>query len=150
MPKYGKNHISELIRVFEQTCKENGLRVTQQRRVIFDQLAGFSGHPTVENIFSRVRRELKAISLDTVYRTIALFEDYGLIKRIQILDNQARFDINLSVHHHFICTRCKKIEDFYWSDFDQMKPPKTISKWGQIEVKQVVISGLCSSCKKKK
>ena len=61
-----------------------------------------------------------------------------------------RIDHNLENHHHLVCSRCNKIEDFYWPDFDRMKPPSAVSGWGKIGVKHVVIDGLCSSCSKKK
>jgi Fur family peroxide stress response transcriptional regulator len=150
MRNNNKKKISALMEGFESICRSKGLRLTHQRLEIFRELVSHPDHPTTENVFDRVRRKLKTISLDTVYRTIATFEEYGLIRRVKLLDNSTRFDVNLSVHHHLVCSRCKNIEDFIWPNFDRMKPPKTISHWGQIEVKHVVISGLCSNCKKKK
>jgi Fur family peroxide stress response transcriptional regulator len=142
--------IAKMMDNFERVCKSKGLRLTHQRAEIFRALLKHMNHPTIENVFNQVRKHLKTISLDTVYRTMATFEEYGLIKRVHHIDNTTRFDINISSHHHLVCSKCNKIEDFYWPDFDQMKPPKTISHWGQIEVKHAVISGLCSNCKKKK
>lgn len=135
---------------FEKVCKSKGLRITHQRTEIFKVLLKHTNHPTTENIFNQVRKHLKTISRDTVYRTIATFEEYGLIKRIHHIDNVSRFDINISNHHHLVCSNCNKIEDFYWPEFDQMRYPKSISHWDQIEVKHVVINGLCLSCKKSK
>ena len=63
------------------------------------------------------------------------------------MDSVTRFDINVSNHHHMICSRCNKIEDFYWPEFDHIKPPESVSHWARIEDKQVIINGLCSSCK---
>ena len=133
---------------FERVCRSKGLRVTLQRLEIFRVFAVFAGHPTVENVFNRIRRRLKTISMDTVYRTISTFEKYGLIKRVKLLDNSARFDINLAVHHHLVCTRCKNIEDFYWPNFDGMKLPNTIRDWGDVDSKHVEIRGLCRKCRK--
>ena len=143
-------NVSRMMDEFEKVCKTKGLRVTHQRTEIFKALLKHTNHPTVETVFQQVRRHLKTISLDTVYRTIATFEEYGLLKRVAHIDSTTRFDINISNHHHLICTQCHKIEDFYWADFDKMKPPKSISQWGQVEVKNVVMNGLCSSCIKKK
>ena len=146
--KNNKKDVSELMEGFEQVCRIKGLRVTHQRQEIFAEFARFNGHPTAENIFNRVRKRLTTISLDTVYRTIATFEEYGLVKRVQILDNLARFDINLKIHHHLVCSRCKKIEDFYWPDFDRLSLPGSVNEWGDIEQKHVEIRGLCRNCKK--
>jgi Fur family peroxide stress response transcriptional regulator len=147
--KKASNHVAELMGSFEKVCKSKGLRITHQRTEIFRMLIQNPNHPTTEDIFNQVRKHLSTISLDTVYRTIGTFEEYGLIRKVHHIDNTTRFDHNLSTHHHLVCTQCGKIEDFYWPDFDRMKPPKSISRWGKIELKHVVIDGICSSCSKK-
>ncbi|MFH1372969.1 MAG: Fur family transcriptional regulator [bacterium] len=149
MVKENKMKISELMKGFEQVCKSKGLRITHQRSEIFHELAKYPDHPTAENVFSRVRKRLKTISLDTVYRTIATFEEHGMIKRVQILDNSARFDVNLSIHHHLICTRCNKIEDLYWPVFDKMKLPDSVNGWAKMNSRHVEIRSLCLDCKTK-
>jgi Fur family transcriptional regulator, peroxide stress response regulator len=148
--KNDKENINRMMEGFERVCKTKGLRITHQRTEIFRALLKDSNHPTIENIFEQVRKHLKTISLDTVYRTIATFEKFGLIKKVHHIDNMTRYDHNLSNHHHLVCTQCHKIEDFYWPEFDRMKPPTSISQWGKIEVKHVVIDGLCASCSRKK
>lgn len=141
---------SQMIERFESVCKAKGLRITHQRTEIFKALLKHSNHPTIENIFDYIRTHLKTISLDTVYRTISTFEEYGLVHRVHHIDNATRLDINISDHHHLVCSKCNKIEDFYWPEFDKMKPPKAIAHWDQINAKHVVISGLCSSCRRGK
>ena len=138
-----------LIERFESACRNKKLKITQQRLEVFRELARYPGHPTADNIYSRVRRRLKTISLDTVYRTIGTFEKHGLIKRLQLIDNTARYDINLEKHHHLVCTRCRKIEDFYWPDFDRLNLPRGAREWGSPDSKHVEIHGLCQKCRKK-
>jgi Fur family peroxide stress response transcriptional regulator len=145
--KDNSDKIPELMDGFARVCKAGGLRVTHQRTEVFKALLKHPDHPTTEDVFNRVRKHLKTISLDTVYRTMAIFEKYGLIRRIHHIDNATRFDINIAHHHHLVCTRCGKIEDFNWPEFDRMKPPRSISHWARVEEKQVVIDGLCSNCK---
>ena len=140
---------AKLIERFENACRERKLKITQQRLEVFRELARYPGHPTADDIYGRIRRRLKTISLDTVYRTIGTFEKHGLIKRLQLIDNTARFDINLDQHHHLVCTRCRKIEDFYWPDFDRLNPPRDARQWGAVNSKHVEIHGLCQKCRKK-
>ena len=142
--------ISATMDRFERVCKAKGLRITHQRVEIFRALLKSANHPTIENVFADVRKHLRTISLDTVYRTIATFEENGLIQKVHHLDNTTRLDANISNHHHLVCKKCHKIEDFYWPDFDRMKPPKSVSHWNQVEAKKVVISGLCSHCRNKR
>lgn len=145
--KRDRANISQMMESFESVCRAKGLRVTHQRIETFKALLGNRDHPTIEDVYTQVQKQLKTISLDTVYRTIATFEEYGLVKRVHHIDNATRLDVNISNHHHLVCTRCNKIEDFTWPDFDRMKPPRSIAHWDKIEVKHVVISGLCSTCK---
>lgn len=148
MAEKNSSHMSEKMEGFERVCRSKGLRVTHQRLEIFRAMARYPGHPTAENIFKKVRRHMRTISLDTVYRTIATFEEYGLIKRVQIFDNSARFDLNLAEHHHLVCTRCGRIEDFYWPDFDRIELPGEVNRWGEIDSRHVEVRGLCQKCKK--
>jgi Fur family peroxide stress response transcriptional regulator len=141
--------VAELMQKFEQDCKARGLRLTHQRLEIFKEMAKYPDHPSAEDIYANVRRRLKTISLDTVYRTIATFEENGLVRRVQVLDNKARFDTNTTAHHHLVCTACQSIEDFYWQDFDKIKLPQTITEWGIIDSKHVELRGLCRKCKRK-
>jgi len=70
---------AELIERFENACRDRKLKITQQRLEVFRELARYPGHPTADDIYGRVRRRLKTISLDTVYRTIGTFEKHVLI-----------------------------------------------------------------------
>lgn len=141
-----RNDLDQLMKRFEEVCQKVGLRLTHQRYEIFESLAKYKGHPTAENIYNNVRKKLKTISLDTVYRTILTFEKHGLIKKIHIFDNAARFDINITSHHHIVCTNCKKIEDFYWNDFDNLNLPDAATNWSKIDSRHVEIRGLCQNC----
>lgn len=149
MARDRKEQVSDLMRSFELVCKTKGLRITHQRSEIFRELTRDPGHPTAERVFSAVRKRLKTISLDTVYRTITTFEKYDLVRRVQIIDGTARFDINLAIHHHLVCTRCDKIEDFYWPELDRLKLPESITGWPKIDSRHVEIRGLCHDCKMK-
>ncbi len=142
--------VASMMERFESVCRVKGLRITHQRTEIFKALLQQMDHPTVEDVYTAVRKHLRTISLDTVYRTIGTFEEYGLVKRVHHIDNASRLDVNLAAHHHLVCSKCNAIEDFYWPDFDKMKPPKSVSHWNRIEGKHVVISGLCSNCVKTK
>lgn len=139
---------AEMLDRFEHVCRDRGLRITHQRVEIFKELVRATEHPTAEYIFNRVRKRLSMISLDTVYRTLGTFEEHGLIKRVHLVDNTARFDINLDKHHHLVCSRCGRIEDFYWEDFDSLQLPDALKKWGEIDSRHVEVRGLCSKCRK--
>ena len=133
---------------FRKVCKGRGIKFTQQRFEIFLEVMKAGDHPSAEDIYRRVRDRLPSISLDTIYRTLTTLESYGLIGRVQVVD-KTRFDPNLKIHHHLICSVCKSLTDFYWPDFDDMKPPPGMETWGHPEAKHVQIVGVCSKCSSK-
>ena len=143
-------NLSIKIQAFEQACRERGMRVTHQRLEIFKELASAPGHPSAEEIYDRVHKKLPSIALDTVYRTIDTFENMNLVKRVKFMDNRTRFDTNIFTHHHLVCTKCNRIEDFYWPAFDDLKVPDALKDWGIVNTRRAEIRGLCSKCRNKK
>lgn len=144
-----KNHDGHELERMIEILREHGLRLTHQRLEILRVLAADSSHPSVEQIYDRVVKRVPTISLDTVYRTITSFEKYGAVKRVEVLDDKSRFDTNPQHHHHLICKRCKRIEDFHWPAFDRLDVPDKLNAWGMVDSKQVEIRGLCSDCRGK-
>jgi len=134
---------------FKTVCQEHGIRLTHQRLEIFSALVSFSGHPSAEEIYNRVKKNIPTMAFDTVYRTLDTFEKINIIKRVKFADNRVRFDNNLSTHHHLVCTRCNRIEDFYWPDFDNLPDPEPLKTWGKVGSKHVEVRGLCRKCRQK-
>ncbi len=96
---------------FVRKCKEIGLKITPQRLAVYEVLLKSTNHPTVEDIYEEVKKRYPYVSLATVYRTLETLERIGLVKRVCFWGNSARYDANLSEHHHLICERCGRIED---------------------------------------
>jgi Fur family peroxide stress response transcriptional regulator len=128
--------------------KRSGVKLTHQRMVIFQEVAGMENHPDADLIHKAVREKLPMVSLDTVYRTLWLLEDLGLIRILGARD-RVRFDGNMKLHHHFICRECGKMRDFYSDEFDQLKISKVVRDLGNAEEAQVEIRGICIECSKK-
>jgi Fur family peroxide stress response transcriptional regulator len=129
--------------------RSSGHKVTHQRLEIFREVAGTDEHPDVETIYSRLRRRLPTMSLDTVYRTLWLLRDLGLIRALGPSWGRARFDANMRQHHHFVCTRCGATRDFYNHELDELKIPNEVKAIGSVEATHVELRGLCMRCSKK-
>ncbi len=129
-----------------ETCRDTGLKLTHQRMEILRELAATTDHPSAETVYRRVREKLPSVSLDTVYRTLATFAELGLVDKLNVAQDQSRFDADVSPHHHLVCSRCKTIEDFSWEDFDAMDLPPDAQLWGQASGKHVVVAGVCRRC----
>jgi len=141
--------IERRIAGFVRACRQAGMKVTHQRTEVFREVAGTDEHPDAETVFERVRRRIPALSLDTVYRTLATLERLGLIRRVDVVGDRARYDANTGPHHHFVCTVCGRIRDFTDESLDNLAPPKLLRAWGQIKSVQVQVRGICRQCKVK-
>lgn len=145
---YSQEQLEQIMEQFITACRKAGLKVTHQRTEIYRQLLIIADHPSAETLHKRLLSALPSISLDTVYRTLATFEQNGLITRIQTAESQARFEVAHKPHHHLICSRCKQVMDFYWPAIDSISLPGVADQWGQIESKTIVMYGICKSCSK--
>ena len=137
---------TEQLQQLRQLFSDAGIKLTHQRLEIFKELLSASDHPSAEHIHTRLHERLPTIAIDTVYRTLATFDQLGLVKKLHILNERTLFDINLTAHHHFICTRCKEVKDIYWSDFDNSSLPTLVNEMGKIQSRHLEIHGVCNSC----
>lgn len=147
--KISKEEIEQRIRRFEEKCKESGVRITIQRLEMFREIAQSEDHPDAESLFQRVKKRIPTISLDTVYRTLWLFNDLGLITTLGLSRERTRFDANLSHHHHFVCTKCGLTRDFYSEKCDNPELPESITQIGIPLTTHIEIRGICRKCKSK-
>jgi Fur family peroxide stress response transcriptional regulator len=129
-------------------CEKEGIKLTHQRLEILKEISGTREHPTADEIYCSIRQRMPTISLDTVYRTLDRFERMGLISRVEVLDDQVRYDPNTDTHHHLVCVRCKRVEDFCWPAFDRMKAPAGTVGWGRTMRRHVELRGICAQCAK--
>jgi Fur family ferric uptake transcriptional regulator len=86
----------------ESLCSKRGLRMTDQRRVIARVLSSSEDHPDVEEVYRRASAVDEKISLATVYRTLRLFEEVGIIERLDFRDGRSRFEEVRDDHHHHL------------------------------------------------
>lgn len=145
-----QTEIDHRIQAFAQVCRARGMKVTHQRMEIFGELAASAEHPDAESIYQRVRRRVPALSRDTVYRTLSMLETHGLAHKVEPLFERARYDANPERHHHFVCTVCVRVSDFYSDALDRLPVPKSVKELGRIDSVQVQVRGVCSACRARK
>jgi Fur family peroxide stress response transcriptional regulator len=134
--------------LFWWKSKENGLKITPQRTAIFQELLKAKDHPTADDIYKRIVKNMPNISFDTVNRTLLTFSKIGMIKIVEGYGQAKRYDPDLGLHHHFRCTRCGRIIDFHNKDYDNIAVPAEINKRFTVTSKKVVLEGLCGKCGK--
>lgn len=97
----------------EQLCADRGLRITEQRRIIARVLSESSDHPDVELLHERASAVNSKISIATVYRTVRLFEEAGILDRHDFGDGRARYEAAPEAHHdHLIDVESGKVVEF--------------------------------------
>jgi Fur family ferric uptake transcriptional regulator len=97
----------------EEACATRGMRMTEQRRVIARVIEAAADHPDVEELYRRASALDPKISLSTVYRTVNLFEEAGLVAKHDFKDGRARFELIPDEHHdHLIDIRSGKVIEF--------------------------------------
>lgn len=106
----------------EQACVDKGLRMTDQRRVIARVLGDSEDHPDAEELHRRANSLDASISLATVYRTVKLFEESGIIERHEFRDGRSRFEQVTEEHHdHLIDVRTGDVVEFQNEEIERLQ-----------------------------
>ncbi len=129
-------------------AREAGLKLTHQRREVFRELAASEEHPDAERIFRAVQQRVPTVSLDTVYRTLWMLHDLGLVRTLGPKGEALRFDANLDRHHHFCCVRCGLVRDFESAELDALRVPDSVRRLGRVVDAHVEVRGHCANCDK--
>ena len=106
----------------EARCVEKGMRMTEQRRIIARVLHDAADHPDVEELYRRCAKIDDRISISTVYRTVKLFEDSGIIERHDFREGRARFEQIPDTHHdHLINLRTGEVLEFQSEEIERLQ-----------------------------
>ena len=106
----------------EKLCIEKGMRMTDQRRVIAQVLSTAHDHPDVEELYRRAHAVDHHISIATVYRTVRLFEDAGIIARHDFRDGRARYEEAPDIHHdHLIDMKSGQVIEFVDEEIEALQ-----------------------------
>ncbi len=135
MEKSGKE-IKELL-------LKNGVRPSYHRIQIYDHLLRHNDHPTAEELFVRMSRELPTLSRTTVYNTVNVLRDAGLIRALFVEDQEARYDAVTEGHGHFRCGVCGQIADFP-VEITPLDPE--ILAGCQVTEQGIYMKGVCRQC----
>lgn len=138
-----------------------GYRITAGREAILDALTRAKEHLSAEDIYTKVHGSYPAIGLTTVYRTLEILVDLGLVYKFDFGDGRARYELaegsqRSTHHHHLVCTNCMRVVDY--TDFidDEIEllrqTEKGLSEKYGFDITSHLIQfyGLCEKCRKKK
>jgi len=133
---------------FKAAVRDAGIKLTHQRLEIFRAVASSLEHPSAEAVHRAVRATTPTVSLDTVYRTLWMLTDLGLLTTLGPRQDSVRFDANLEDHHHYVCTRCGLVQDFESDELNALTIPDTVNHFGRVVSAHVEVRGICGRCAK--
>ena len=114
--------MEDLSKTLEELCAERGMRMTEQRRVIARILEDSEDHPDVEELYRRSVLVDAKISISTVYRTVKLFEDAGIIARHDFRDGRSRYETVPEEHHdHLIDLKTGVVIEFHSAEIEALQ-----------------------------
>ncbi len=125
------------------------VRMTPQRAAIYRALAERLDHPTAEDLYRQVRRAHPMISPNTVYYTLTVLKQAGLVHEVNYWHDRSRFDANLALHHHLICLGCRKIQDVTDIALDRLKIPSHGHGAFEVMGHRVEFHGYCAACRRR-
>ena len=119
--------------------REHGARMTAQRHAVLEMLSGNRTHPAAEEIVAEVRDKLGCVAPATIYNTLETLAELGFVRRLDGLEQRARFDPDTSDHEHAICLKCRTV----W-DVGPVSTPDDLPE--DLTVLHVLVQGICGRC----
>jgi Fur family transcriptional regulator, peroxide stress response regulator len=124
-------------------------RETKQREAILKVLRNTKSHPTADQIYDEVRKDVPNISKGTVYRNLQVLQDDGAITELKLNDTLSRYEVKQESHYHFRCEKCGRVSDIDMPvdrELDRQVEKRTGLK---VAYHQLEFRGLCKDCQKK-
>lgn len=149
-PKESENLIEERVTRILSKVKERDFRLTPQRLAIIRILATSTDHPSVDEVYQKVRTRFPTTSIATVYKTIALLKELNEVLELGFPDGSNRYDgYRPYPHPHAICTKCRKIMDPEISSVDDLSKEMRKKTGYTISFHRLDFFGLCPECQSK-
>jgi Fe2+ or Zn2+ uptake regulation protein len=126
--------------------REQGLKVTPQRQLLFRLLHGNQQHPTADALFAVASTEMPGISLRTVYQTLTDLVSMGELLSLDLGTGATRFDPNVDEHHHVVCSACGTVRDVYVDGVDGLRLHAGDDLGFDVDTTSIVFRGRCHDC----
>ena len=138
----------ERIEACQQSCRENGMALTPQRRAILSAVLDLDDHPTADRVHAALGRRRVRVSRATVFRTLESFARLGVITKACHPGIAVRYDSRTGLHHHLVCLSCDRVIDFYDARLDALPVPDTRPLGFVVSDFRVQLRGICKGCRK--
>ena len=108
-------------KTLEEACIKAGLKMTNPRKTILQTLSEAEDHPSIDDLYVRVRENDPSISMATLYRTMNTLEELELVKKHEFREGFARFETNTEPHHHMIDVETGDVVEFKNAELEKIK-----------------------------
>jgi len=139
-------------RLFAEFLTRSGLKFTPERRIVLEEIFKVRDHFEVEDLLLRIRQNGRRVSKGTIYRTLKLLEDCGLVRQVAFTDKHTHYEYvyGHEHHEHLICRSCGQVIDFCREEIERALEEICAQNSFVMESHKVEVVGLCSLCRKKK
>ena len=121
---------------------------TTQKLAILKWVKQARSHPTAEEVYRAVKKNLPNISFATVYRNLAALAKNNQLKEIQFIDKKKRYESNTHDHQHFLCQKCQRIIDMELSELLNIEETVAKMQCHSVTSYDLELAGICASCQK--
>jgi len=123
-----------------------GYRLTKQRLAVLKVLQSTKSHPDANWIYEKVRKEIPQVSLGTIYRTLGILKEAGLLRELNYASSLSHYDANTENHAHVVCTNCGRIDDLPLSLPHKLEVQASKATDFLIADHRLEFYGLCPHC----
>jgi Fur family transcriptional regulator, ferric uptake regulator len=134
------------VRSVAAMLRERGYRITPQREAILREVLSSRGHITPQDVARRVQRRMPAVNASTVYRTLAMLEDVGVVRHAHLERGAESHRASEVEHVHLTCSRCGLEDDLSMEEADSLKELVRRHRGFLPDLTHFAISGLCARC----
>jgi len=126
--------------------REKGFKVTPQRLAIYKVLANTKDHPSADMIFNQLQPLYPTMSLATVYKTVDILQEIGLVQILNTGEDSFRYDADVSSHSHVRCLHCGRVDDFHGVDSSEFVREVSRQTEYRLTGQQFYFYGVCPEC----
>ncbi|MDR4478338.1 MAG: transcriptional repressor [Nitrospira sp.] len=130
----------------EARFRRHAVRLTRQRVAIYAALVNDASHPTADELYRTVKRQHPMMSRNTVYCTLGALRQAGLVQEVNVGHEVARFDGNVTVHHHLICRVCGRIVDVMDEELNRLAISSRQAEGFHVLGYRIEFYGYCADC----
>ncbi|CUH97556.1 hypothetical protein P22_3687 [Propionispora sp. 2/2-37] len=130
--------------------RNKGFKVTPQRLAIYNVLVNTKTHPSAEMIFNELQPVYPTMSLATVYKTVEILRELGMVQMLNVGEDSFRYDAIVETHPHICCTACGRVDDLEGIDSAEFVKSVEAATPYELTGQQFYFYGICPECQKKK